>query len=195
MSFDLDAQTALERLLDGNRKFSAGSLCIRPSRQDIFSLKDGQHPFAAILSCADSRVPPELVFGCSLGELFVVRTAGNIVSHLEAGSLEYAVTQLGVRLVLVLGHSNCGAVAGALNGIQPGGTLEEVLACITPSVKKARAEAGEEALVSDLAENYNIRNTVALLRKTPALRAASDTLIVGAKYNIATGEVALLPDE
>lgn len=185
---------ALERLLTGNQSFYTGQLNICPTPQEIQSLASGQSPYAAIVSCSDSRVPPELIFGCSLGELFVVRTAGNVLSQMELGSVEYAVAHLHVPLVMVLGHSGCGAVAGALSAEPEPGALGVLLREIAPSVARAKVEAVRPEQIAALAEDYNILHSVELLRADAVLKAAPDSLILGAKYDLCTGRVTILTE-
>src|SRR3954469_23568050 len=117
----INAREALERLREGNRRFVAGhgeDVLTTPSRRR--ELADGQEPFAITLGCSDSRVPAELVFDQGLGDLFVIRVAGNIVAPSGIGSVEYAISQFGTRLVVVMGHTHCGAIRATLNGIQGG---------------------------------------------------------------------------
>lgn len=192
----MNGQEALERLMTGNAVFSAGEGAVCPAREEIAALRDGQNPIAAIVGCADSRVPPNLVFGCTLGELFVVRTAGNVLSEFELGSVEYAVCVLGVPLVLVLGHSSCGAIAAALrgDGETAPGALGRLLEELRPAAEQARSETDDPARMASLAEDYNIRHTVEKLRADPALREVSELRIVGGKYDLCTGIVSLLPE-
>ncbi|MDR0326275.1 MAG: carbonic anhydrase [Oscillospiraceae bacterium] len=135
---------------------------------------EGQWPFAAVLSCSDSRVPPELIFGCGPGEIFVVRTAGNTADNIAIGSIEFAVEALGVPLVAVLGHTHCGAVEAKAAGTVYGSYMADVLAEVVPDVDE------------------NIRNTMKKLAKSPLLSRAIDegTLaIMGARYDLETGAV------
>src|SRR3954471_10120329 len=112
----VDADQALHQLMAGNKRFVAGHLRTRDEPPRRVELANGQKPVAVIVSCSDSRVPPELVFDQDLGDIFVVRTAGQVVGDLELGSIEYAVEHLGTRLIVVLGHARCGAVMAAVNG-------------------------------------------------------------------------------
>lgn len=183
---------ALARLMEGNRAFLAGKSPAAANRAEIERLcVEGQRPIAAILCCADSRAAPELIFCQGIGKLFSIRTAGNVASALELGSVEYAVTQLGVRLVLALGHSRCGAVAGALEGCGTG-CLSQVLKRIVPSVERARREALFPGQVAELAENYNIRRSLEQLRANPVLAAVSGLVFAAAKYDTLTGAVTVL---
>lgn len=192
----MTGREALERLLSGNQDYLKERLSICPTKAQMEALKDGQHPFAAIVACADSRVPPNLLFNCSLGEIFVVRNAGNVISDFALGSIEYAVSSLRVPLVMVLGHSGCGAVAGALaGGAKAESALGKIMAEIAPAVEKAKTEAETPQELSALAENYNIRNSLEKLKADPVLQNHPDTLILGAKYDIRTGTVSVLIQE
>lgn len=163
---DLTADQALILLKEGNRNFVADQpqpMALTSNRRR--EIADTQHPFAAILSCSDSRVPPELIFGRGLGELFVVRNAGNTIDPVVMGSLEYAVSHLNVPLIVVLGHERCGAVGAAMavareNSRFPG-NIGQVTEPILPSVLRAQRQGGDlfEATVKE-----NVRTMVATLR-------------------------------
>lgn len=155
----------------------------------------GQKPFATVLTCSDSRVPPELLFGASLGDLFVIRTAGNVVGAFEAGSVEYGAEHLGTPVVLVLGHTQCGAVAAALKPEVPGGALGALVRAVKPAVEAAKTQTGDPAAVAPLAEVLNVRRAIETLRESPVLRhleAEGKTQIVGALYDMDTGLVRRL---
>ena len=190
----MTGQEALTWLLAGNDRYCRGEGRPHPTREQIAALSEVQTPFAAVMGCADSRVPPNLVFDCSLGELFTVRTAGNVLSQMDLGSIEYAVTALEVPLVMVLGHSGCGAVASAMQGGPVSEALGALLAEITPAVEWARNRTFDPAEIVSLAENRNIWRGVRKLRGNPVLRAHPETLVVGAKYDIRTGRVTVLPE-
>ncbi|MCX7971435.1 MAG: carbonic anhydrase, partial [Negativicutes bacterium] len=104
------ADDARQRLAEGNARYVAGKSTVVDYGSERLATAKGQHPFAVVVSCSDSRVPPEIVFDCGIGDLFVIRTAGEVVEDVEMGSIEYAVNHLGVKLVVVLGHTECGAV-------------------------------------------------------------------------------------
>lgn len=188
----LTPSQALSRLMEGNRKFFSGEYDVRPVPEALPALEAGQRPFAAVVCCSDARVPPELVFSCALGELFVVRTAGGVVTDCELGSVEYAVKTLGVPLVLVLGHRRCGAVACACRGDSPEGGLRAVMDYIAPAVALARATAESEDEVTPMAEEYNVLSGLSVLRESPVLRALPSAACVGAMYDLHTGRVSLL---
>ncbi len=179
------------RLMAGNRRYVAG----QPTHPDQTparrgELAAGQRPFAAILGCADSRVSPEILFDQGLGHLFVVRVAGNIVDNAVLGSLEYAVAHLGVRLIVVLGHTDCGAVQAAVEGSAHEGAIARVVEAILPAVKLARSQPGPPV---DNAVRANVVRTVERLRSAePVLAAAVNQgrlQIRGAIYDLATGVV------
>ncbi len=190
---------ALERLREGNARFVAD----QPAQADIstrrrLELAKGQRPFAALVGCADSRVGPEHLFGAGLGELFIVRTAGNYLDDAGFGSIAFAVSQLEVPLVVVLGHEQCGAVAAASAVVSDNAQLPPALTRmvqpILPAAIDAHARQGEGEDPVDLAIHLNVRRVV------QGLREASDPIIgdpvragrvrvVGAYYDLATGRV------
>jgi carbonic anhydrase len=172
----------LARLLDGNRRFVSG----RPTARvpDLGSLADGQQPFAVVLGCSDSRVPVEIVFDVSFGELFVVRVAGNIVAPSQIASIELAAERFGTRLVVVLGHTHCGAVEATLDAIAAGGVthLRSIVDRIRPAVEHLAGEP--EAMPR--AVRANISASVRQLRE-----ALPDLVVVGAEFALETGEVVV----
>ena len=141
-SSGIGADEALSRLLNGDKRFIAGK-SEEPHGAALIerrhNLAKDQKPFAVILSCSDSRVPPELVFDVSLGDIFVVRTAGEVVGAVELGSIEYAIEHLGTRLIVVLGHQRCGAVSAVVSGATERGDIPDVLKAICQQLKKRRA--------------------------------------------------------
>jgi len=193
------AGEALERLLTGNRRFATGAPTFpnqTPARRQ--ELVAGQKPFAAILGCSDSRVPPEIIFDQGLGDLFVVRVAGDIVDNASLGSLEYAVEHLGVPLILVLGHSGCGAVQAAVAGGAHEGSIHVLVAAIEPAVEVARLEPGP---LLENAVRANVQLVVRQLRSAGPVLApseshdkplAGDLQILGALYDLASGVVTIL---
>ena len=192
----ISAAEALARLKAGNEKY-VHEQYDKPVRLEAIRELDekGQHPFAAVITCSDSRVPPELIFDCGLGELFTIRTAGNVVSDFEIGSAEYAAEHLGTKLLLVMGHLHCGAVASAAaehGGVH--GYLAHIMREIEPSVEAARPLAHSAEELTRLAEDMNIRHTVHILRNNEVLRSLPEVQILGAKYNTATGEVTFFED-
>ncbi len=192
----------LRTLLDGNRRFMKGETT-GPRRRpaDFAKLAEGQAPRAVIVGCADSRVPPELVFDQGVGDLFVVRVAGNVVSGAGAtvkGSIEYAVAELGVSLVLVLGHTQCGAVKAALKHLEARdalpGAIKELVNTIQPAVARAKGEAGD-ALENTI--KANVALGVERLKALEPILAGpvkeGKVKVVGGVYDLRTGGVTVLP--
>jgi carbonic anhydrase len=158
-------------------------------------LVTGQHPHAEILSCADSRVPPEIIFDQGLGDLFVVRVAGNVATDAEIGSLEYGAEHLHIPLLVVLGHESCGAVTAAVQGGEAKGHIAALVNLINPAVEKSRGMIGDP--VANSVRN-NVRLVVQQLRSsTPILSelvAQGKLKILGGVYSLQTGEVTWLSD-
>ncbi|MDO5646918.1 carbonic anhydrase [Paracoccus sp. (in: a-proteobacteria)] len=196
----LTPDQALVRLRDGNARYVAGEIPARDHAAGRVERAASQAPFAAILGCADSRVAPELAFDLKPGDLFVCRLAGNVVNADVLASLEYAVAFLGTSLVVVLGHSGCGAVDAAIkvadkNEILPG-NLDQLAVSILPAVARAQAEDGGALLDRAIAQNARL----SALRLASRSAALSDAIkdgqlrIVAAVYDIATGQVQFLDD-
>jgi carbonic anhydrase len=201
----LTGRAALERLREGNRRF-ASSLSASdetPLHVRRAELVQGQEPFAIVLGCSDSRVPAEIVFDQGLGDLFVIRVAGNIVAPSQIGSVEFAAARFGTRLVVVLGHSSCGAVVATLEELQ--GTpqsqsrnLRSIVNRVRPAVESVLESfkpGGSQSLL-DLAVRANIRAAANQLRHGSALLEQlvdeDGLLIVGAEYSLETGIVHFL---
>jgi len=196
-----DPDETLRALVDGNGRFVSGQ-AEGPRRrpEDWRSLAGGQSPVAAVVGCADSRVPPELVFDQGVGDLFVVRVAGNLVAspgYKVTGSLEYAVAELGVALVVVLGHTGCGAIKAAMkhiaDGDAPPGAIKELVAALKPAVARAKGRPGDPV---DNAIAANVELGVDRLRKlspilAPAVRAKR-LKVVGGVYDLPSGRVAMI---
>jgi len=193
---DLTPDQALAKLMEGNKRY-ATSHSQRPhqSARRRHELEKDQHPFACILSCSDSRVPPEIVFDEGLGDLFVVRVAGNIVDSAVTGSIEYAVEHLGTPVVVVMGHEKCGAVQATLGGGEPGTHIQSLVEAISPAVIEAKKKPGEP-LVN--AVRANVQLVVQQLRRSGPILAeqlrSHKIRIVGAVYELDSGSVLLLPE-
>ena len=161
----------------------------------VRELVAGQHPHAEILSCSDSRVPPEIIFDQGLGDLFVVRVAGNVARDTEIGSLEYGAEHLHIPLIVVLGHQSCGAVTAAVQGGPPEGHIAALVNLIKPAVDKSRGMTGDPVAN---AVRINVEMVVKQLRaSTPILSemvAHGKLKIVGAVYSLETGSVTWLPE-
>lgn len=189
---------ALEMLREGNRDFAAGKVAQRDkSEQFRMVLAEAQFPFAALVCCSDSRVPPELLFGRGLGDIFVVRNAGNVVDAVAMGSIEYAISALQVPLVIVLGHQSCGAVNAAISVVLKGtpypGSIGRVIEPIIPAVLDAQRNGGDENLLES-AIRMNVSRIVSQLRHAsePMLMeplSEGRLRIVGATYSLELGEV------
>lgn len=193
---DLTAEQALALLKEGNASFKTDSpVQAVQGRERRLEIARGQTPFAVLVSCSDSRVPPELLFGRGLGELFIVRSAGNTVDTAALGSIEYGVAQLGVPLVVVLGHERCGAVEAAVSVVNDNtlfpGSIGRMIEPIVPAVLSGRSNPGD--LVHN-AVRANVSRTVARLR-TASEPTLLDPLhsgrlrIVGAAYDLDDGSV------
>ena len=187
----LDAEEALKKLMDGNRRFVSETYDrgdIGPGRRSEIS--KGQRPFAVIVDCSDSRVVPEFIFDQGLGDLFVIRTAGNIVDDIAIGSVEYAVKHLGVRLVLVLGHDDCGAVKATVAGGKAEGHIDAILQAIRPAVAVAMQKPGN---LLDNAIAQNVDMVINRLQSAQPILAQAlqtgDVRIVGGVYHLKDGSV------
>lgn len=188
------AAQARQALLEGSRRFSSGGVKVKDisaaRREDL--LKNGQKPFAVILCCSDSRVPPEVIFDQALGDIFVVRDAGNIVDDLTLGSIEYGLEHLGAPLLMVLGHSNCGAVKAAVDGGEAPGSISSIVNTIKPLVDKLRAAGVSGDELYSRVEDENIAATIETIKKSPVVKHLLEhgkVEIVGAKYQLDSGEV------
>jgi len=189
---------ALKRLMEGNARYAANATNERDFSSGRAARVQGQYPIASILSCSDSRVAPELAFDQGPGDLFVMRIAGNIVTPNLLASIEYGAHFLGAPLIMVLGHTGCGAVDAAIkvlktNAVLPG-HLPELIAAIKPAVIVAEKTKSGNLLDNAVAEN--VRRQMARLKSSPPvvqkLYASKKIDIVGGVYDLATGKIALL---
>lgn len=195
----LTADQALARLREGNRRFVADAPAASDiSRRRRLALAQGQGPFAALIGCSDSRVGPEQLFGAGLGELFIVRTAGNYVDMAGLGSVEYAVGVLGVSLIVVLGHERCGAVQAAVDVVtknaQFPGSIGNMVEPILPAVIQARTSLAPGGDLTQASIRANVARVANRLRTTsePLLLdpiKAGRVKVVGATYDLDTGAV------
>jgi len=190
----------LQKLVDGNKRFSEGKSSHPNLGVELRNaLVKKQKPFAAILSCSDSRVPVEIIFDVGLGDLFVVRSAGHVLSKEALGSLEYAVSGLGVKLILIMGHDNCGAVTTALNLFNDGSenyseNFKSLLEHIYPALDNLHEghDNLKEAIICNIA--YQLKD---LGKRSPYLASMIEQkklIVAGAKYSLETGEVELFDE-
>ena len=195
----ISAGEAFQRLKNGNARFLRGELHFPSVQQEVLAeLAKNQRPYAMILGCADSRVPPELVFGAGFGELFVVRVAGNSISPEVAGSLQYAAVHLGTPLLVVLGHEGCGAITAALEtklrGTQQHSRIQLLVDGLLPALAQVDPGLDPDAQLAQAVE-ANVRWTLAQILESPegqARLAEGRMKIVGAIYELATGRVRFL---
>ena len=189
----LDTQTALKELIAGNARFTSGQMThqhMGPARRA--ELVKGQKPFAVILTCADSRVPPEVLFDQGLGDIFVVRNAGNVVDPVSLGSIEYAVDHLHCPLVVVLGHDKCGAIGAAVEGGETHGAIGAIMEKIARAVKAAKATGATGAALVEETADANIKTSVADIKASKIIQHLIEegkVSVIGAKYDLASGVV------
>ena len=196
----ITAAEALRRLQDGNQRFLDGRARFPTIQKEILAdLARGQHPYATILCCSDSRVPPELIFDAGFGELFIVRVAGNVLSQEVAGSLQYAGAHLKTNLFLVMGHDGCGAVQAALDSLFRGkrelSRIQALIDGIIPGLTGIDPSLPPSEQLA-LAVEANIRHTMRQIFESPegrARRAEGRIHLAGAVYDIESGRVRFLP--
>lgn len=180
---NLSAQEAMEKLKEGNKRYLAATSNpgdISPQIR-LKTCNEGQHPYAIVITCSDSRVVPESIFTTGIGELFVIRVAGNVIDNHQLGSVEYAADHLGSKLVVVLGHTHCGAVGAAVSGGAPG-----FVKSITDEIQKAIGGEKDELKACRL----NVERSVSLIRD--GLKEMKELTVCGAVYNIEDGSVEFM---
>lgn len=197
----MPALDALEILKEGNKNFVSNNNPLGTIREYNNSRSCPanycQHPFAVIVCCSDSRLPPEIIFDQALGDIFVVRTAGNILDSVGMGSVEYGIKYLNARLVVVLGHEECGAVRACVKEKQSSENINNIIQKIKPSLDLVKSEACPNSpddidTLCRKVEDANIRETVRLLRENPIVSkifTEFNGLVIGAKYFLKSGEV------
>lgn len=191
---NITPDAALKKLIDGNRRYIDQKRTFPdqgPSR--VSEVAKGQRPFATILGCSDSRVPPEILFDQGLGDLFDIRVAGNILNDAVVGSMEYATAELGVPLLVVLGHERCGAVKAALEGKPLPGKIGSLAAAIKPAVDATKGQPGDAL---DNAVRAHVKMSVNQLKKSSPIIAeavkAGKLKIVGGRYDLDTATVEII---
>ncbi len=195
----VNADDALKTLQAGNERFVGGklnSVTIEEINARRAELAKGQKPFAVVVCCSDSRVGPEIVFDQELGNIFVVRTAGQVLDAAGIGSIEYAVAHLGSPLVVVLGHEHCGAVAAAVADAKEPGHIADVIKAIRPAVKASKDMPGDPL---DNAIKANVQDIAAKLKKTGPIISesvkAGRVKVIGGVLSLNSGKVNILPEE
>lgn len=182
---------ALAKLKSGNARFvAAAASSSKATRARRAETAKSQHPFAIIVGCSDSRTPPEIIFDQNIGDLFVVRTAGEVVDSYGLGSIEYAVEHLGARLIVVLGHESCGAVAAAVAGDSAPGHVGSIVRTIRPAVEAVHNQPGDQ-LTNAIQSNVD-RVAEKIRRKAELGSLATSVRIVEAYYNLDSGKVEWL---
>ena len=195
-----DPYYGLKKLMYGNRRFAENkSISPRQTDADLRNLQLGQKPFATIIGCADSRVPNEIIFDQGVGDLFITRTAGQVMAEASYGTIEYATEVLKTRLIVVLGHQSCGAVDAAMKLPEnPPGHVVTLINAIKPATRKAKAEGGDDKKQLAVAIRANVVEQVHLLRDLePVLSRGferGDYVIVGAVYNLESGKVEFIEE-
>jgi carbonic anhydrase len=196
---EVTAEQALQKLMDGNARFISGdALHPNQSAERRAGVVSGQHPFAIIVGCSDSRVPPEIIFDQGIGDIFVIRTAGQVMDDAALASIEYGAEHLGVPLVVVLGHDSCGAVKATVEGGEAPGHIGYLVEAISPAVDEAAEQAAngasEEELL-DAAIDINVENIVDQLETSEPILSElvkeGRLTIVGARYHLDSGEVEI----
>lgn len=183
----VEAEKAIEKMLEGNKLYvndTVSTLDISSAIR-VKSAKEGQKPFAIVIACSDSRVIPEAIFSCGIGDLFVIRVAGNVLDRHQLGSIEYAAEHLGVKLIMVLGHTHCSAVDAALNH-QPDGFIGYIVTDIRRAIRKEKDPYRASCL--------NVKHCVSVIEGSLEIQEKEKTglRVVGAMYDIETGQVILL---
>lgn len=192
-----DPHVALRKLMGGNRRFVEDkSIKPRQSRATLLSTEKGQKPFAVIVGCSDSRVPNEIILDQGVGDLFIVRTAGQVMAAASYGSIEFATVALGAKLIVVMGHQSCGAVDAAIKRPDVPGHIVTLVNSIKPAAQKVRAMGMNDNML-DNAIAQNVIDQVNELRDLDPVLSKKykngEILIVGAVYKLGTGKVEFLP--
>ena len=191
------AEQAATKLRDGNARFVSGKAAHPDQSAErraevVFS----QHPFAVILSCSDSRIPPEVVFDMGIGDIFVVRTAGQVIDNVALGSIEYAVEHLSAPLIVVLGHDSCGAVNATVQEGKAEGHIGSLVEAIKPAVDEARNKIKSQDQLLNVSIDNNIRNIVKSINSCEPILSkyikGGKLKVIGARYHLDSGKVELI---
>lgn len=188
---------ALNLLKEGNARVTSG----KPLNKDLGNehvetlATEGQKPFAVIVSCSDSRVPPEIIFDQGIGDIFVIRNAGNVIDPIALGSIEYGAYKLKSPLIVVLGHENCGAVEATIKGEKTKTNIDSIMDKINPVYEKTKNSSLTKEEVISNTETENIKYQISKIKESPTIEKLlkdQNISIVGAKYNIETGQVSFI---
>lgn len=190
------AADAINLLKEGNSRFVKNkALGDDISTEKIKDLAtNGQKPFAVIFSCSDSRVPPETIFDEGLGDLFVIRNAGNVVDDITLGSIEYGVEHANAPLIVVLGHENCGAIKATIDGGEESPNISAIINKIKPSFDKVKGSTAEKNELYENCADENVKNSLAAIKNSPVIKKLVEekkVAVIGGKYHIETGKVTL----
>lgn len=191
---DVNMDDAKQLLIDGNKRYVDNETLyndISAERRDKLS-SSGQKPFAVILSCSDSRVPPEIIFDQALGDLFVIRNAGNVIDPIALGSIEYGAEHLNSPLIVVLGHEKCGAVKAATEDGKASENITAIVNKIKPSYEKVKSNSKDSEEVYNMTIDENIENSIIAIKQSPVIQKLlkeKKINIIGARYDLDTGEV------
>lgn len=189
---------SLTKLIDGNKRFTSGELAKKDiGDQRRQELTKGQNPFATVISCSDSRVAPELVFDQGLGDIFIIRVAGNVVEPTTLGSIEYGAEHLHIPLLVILGHESCGAVTAAVDAKgEPEGNIGAILKKIMPAVKTAKKAKKDKDETLQIAIQENIKNTYKeIMKKSKIMKELvheGKVKVIGAEYYLGSGKVEIV---
>jgi carbonic anhydrase len=194
MTNNPETAEALQKLIEGNKRFSSSKQSHpNQNKERRQELVKGQKPFAIIVGCSDSRIPPEIIFDQGLGDLFVIRVAGNIVDDVALGSIEYAVDHLGAQVIVVLGHSKCGAVTATVQGGAFHGHVESIVKAIKPAISEAKNLPGD---LTDNTIKANATHVASQIQSSQPILSELARLdkiaVVSAYYDIESGEVHIL---
>lgn len=190
------ADEAISVLQKGNEQYKTGKkmmITTQDLREEL--TVNGQEPYAVVISCSDSRVPVEEIFSCNAGEIFVVRTAGNVIGDLEMGSIEYGVEHCGAPLILVLGHTNCGAVTAAVEGEPEGNNIDDIVELIKPAIEEAKKISKDKEKIVSEGVRINVLNDIKQIQSNPTISELIDSGMVsvtGAIYDIEHGTIQWL---
>ncbi|MEG4327994.1 carbonic anhydrase [Microcoleus sp. herbarium5] len=191
---DITPSSALKKLMEGNQRYIEQKRTFPDqARSRVVEVAKGQHPFATILACSDSRVAPEIIFDQGLGDLFDIRVAGNFLDDVVLGNIEYAALELGVPLLVILGHERCGAVKAALDGKAVPGHISTLVAAIKPAVDSTKGQTGD---AWDNAVRANVKMNVNKLQSSSPILAeavkAGKLKVVGGRYDLDSGKVEII---